>query len=161
MTILQIPDIAKYGGFMAANHPALYGPGSIVQAFARPDGACEVHWPESAGPAPTVEAIMAWQPNPVAQLPALDAARQAKWLAAREASADALLAEGWTLEQTMAAGAEFVNAYAALSFGYWYGGAAGSTPQTNLLLAIQADTEREWLDLGSPTVREQMLAILQ
>lgn len=109
---------------------------------------------EYAGPAePT--------PDPVAMLPALDSARQAKWRAAREASANALLAEGWTLEQTMAAGAEFVNAYAALSFGYWYGGAAGATPQTNLLLAIQADTEREWLDLGSPTVREQMLEILQ
>lgn len=141
--------------------------GQVVAELSRPDrpyGQAEANdYPGCVLTADGVEFVAETPPapNPVSMLPALDSARQAKWLAAREASANALLAEGWTLEQTMAAGAEFVNAYAALSFGYWYGGAAGSTPQTNLLLAIQADTEREWLDLGSPTVREQMLAILQ
>lgn len=150
-------ELERIRAYLAANYPTsveeenhhLDGEGNIIAwGFAE------------FGNPPNREQMLAWTPNPVALLPALDSARQAKWLAAREAAANALIAAGWSLEQTMQAGAEFVNAYAALSFGYWYGGAAGTTPQTNLLLAIQADTEREWLDLGSPTVREQMLAIL-
>ena len=159
------------GRYLLINYPDAAEAHSVHVKYVDGVEQCQlVGWLPDYGDPPSPEQVAAWEapplpqlplPDPVSLLPSLDSARQAKWLAAREASADALLAEGWSLEQTMQAGAEFVNAYAALSFGYWYGGAAGTTPQTNLLLAIQADTEREWLDVGSPTVREQMLAILQ
>lgn len=160
MAILQIPDRTKYGGYMAANHPGLYGPSSIVRAFARPNGACEVHWPEAAGPPPTVEQIMAWQPEPAelvqlqGQLDALEEQRAKKIKRLRAVVAAALIGNGWTQNDTMLAGRSFFGDHGPAIRAYVDGAAPKFAEDV-------VSDDRAWLGLfASPgvTIREVILA---
>lgn len=160
MTIIHIPSRVKYGGWMAENHPGLYGANSIVKAFALPHDECEVHWPKDAGPAPTVEQIMAWEPEPPelvilqGQLDALEEQRAKKIRKLRAIVAAALIGNGWSQVDTMLAGSSFFGDHGSAVRSYIDGAAPNFAEDV-------AKDERAWLGLfASPgvTIREVILA---
>ena len=160
MKILQVPNREKYSGFMAENFPELYGPWSIVQAFARPNGAVEVHWPDAAGPAPAIEQIMALKPEPAelvqlqGQLDALEEQRAKKIKRLRAVVAAALISNGWTQDDTMMAGRAFFGDHGPAIRAYVDGAAPKFSEDV-------VSDDRAWLGLfASPgvTIREVILA---
>lgn len=142
--------IEQIRSYLAANYPA-----SVEGENHRLDESGNITaWGFAEfGPPPTREQMLA-TPDPVAilqeQLDQLELARAASIRQLRAQVAAALLANGWSQPDTMAAGRDFFASQAADIYGY----VSGAAPA--FAAAVQIDG-REWLDLpagGGLTIRE-------
>lgn len=157
---MDIYPRARLGQYIQHSHPEHYGLNAAIQLIAHgEDGAIIARWIPDEAP-PSVEDVLNWtppQPAPWAilrgQLDALEAQRQEGIRELRAMVAGALLANGWSQDDTMLAGRQFFADHGAAIRAY----IDGAAPKFAEDVAVD---DRAWLGLFASqgvTIREAII----